>query len=93
MIKKYKIRNFAWLVKDQEDIKFHLDEGDYFGTLATILNLVKDKLKQDGLKDVSKIEEILHDLKKDLLHLQQNYQIIPKTKNKNKIPNGKEINQ
>lgn len=57
---------------DIKSIKFHIKSNDYFGTLATILNLLHQK-EFIGDKD-----KILRGKVKELIYLQQNYKIMKK---------------
>lgn len=57
----------------QKSVEYHVCKGDYFGTLATGLSLVRqtvkdDKFKQIGIKTLNRIE-------KDLMFLQKEYKI------------------
>ncbi len=58
----------------QKSLEFHIKSNDYFGTLATIIDFVRNEKKI--------IEEtqnkILENLKDDLLYLHDNYKIIKK---------------
>jgi len=59
----------------KESLEFHIKSDDYFGTLATVLDLIKQQIfgdKESKLKDAigSKVSE--------LLYLQKNYQIVKK---------------
>lgn len=57
---------------NKKQLQFHIKSDDYFGTLATILNFIKENsIKQNKIFD-SIISE--------LLFLQKNYKIIKKTK-------------
>ncbi|MHB8903757.1 MAG: hypothetical protein ACYC40_01475 [Patescibacteria group bacterium] len=93
MPKKYQIKPLFLLVQDKAGTKFHVKNDDYFGTIATILNLLKQEIKKNGPLNSAIFKKTLNSLEKDLLFLQKNYQISPKIKNKNKIPEGKLINQ
>lgn len=99
MPKKYEIKSLLWLIKDEVGTKFHVANDDYFGTMATVLSLLKQQLKKNGLKNYVALQETFSNLENDLLFLQKNYQINsrtqskPKTKNKNSKPNGKLNNQ
>lgn len=65
-----------YLVRDKETVDFHIDKNDYFGTLSTIIEL----MNQDYvLENKTEIKKILKNLKKDLLYLQKNFDIIKKT--------------
>ena len=87
--KKYEIKPLFLLVRDEKSTKFHIKNDDYFGTIATILNLIKYEIKKNGLTNKDVLNKTLGNLNKDLVFLQKNYQINPKMKNKNIIPNGK----
>lgn len=93
MDKNYKINNIILLVKDEASVKFHLSQDDYFGTIATILSLLRQEIEKNPTKCLSDFQNTLNSLEKDLDWLQKNYQIIPRIKKKNKIPKGKEKNQ
>lgn len=95
MIKKYKLTPILHLVRDEAGVKFHIKSDDYFGTIATVLNLLKQKIRKDGRSDAAVLGKTLKNLEKDLLFLQKNYeikprpQIIPRIKNKNNNPKGR----
>lgn len=57
----------------QKSIKFHIKSNDYFGTLATILSMIKQTPESitSHIKSLDKLE-------KDLMFLQNNYKIIKK---------------
>lgn len=93
MPKKYTIKPLFLLVQDRAGTKFHVKNDDYFGTIATILNLIKEEIYKNGHLNSAALNKTIKNLTKDLLFLQKNYQINPKIKNKNKTPNGKLINQ
>ncbi len=80
-------------MNDINSLKFHIKNDDYFGTIATILNLLKQEIKKNAGQDSAIFKKTLNNLEKDLLFLQKNYQIKPKMKNKNKTPDGKLISQ
>ena len=85
--KKYLIKPLVWLVKDETSVKWHVASDDYFGTLATILSLLKQQIKKSG--QAAALKSTLDNLEKDLLYLQNNYQINPKTKNRKRAPKGR----
>jgi len=93
MTKKYQIKSLILLVKDENSARFHIEQDDYFGTIATILSLIKQKIQKSQMNYSSDFYHALNNLEKDLLWLQKNYQITPKIKKKNKTPKGKDINQ
>jgi len=88
MPSKYQIRPLVWLIKDEDSVKFHVKSDDYFGTIATILSLLKQNLKT-AAKEATVFNKTFNNLEKDLLFLQKNYQINPKTKNMKSKPKGK----
>lgn len=91
--KKYKITPLVWFVRDEASVKFHVENDDYFGTIAAVLSLIKQKIKKDSRPDAATLEKILKNLEKELMFLQKNYQINAKSKDKNKRPKGKLISQ
>ncbi len=91
--KKYKITPLVWCVRDKASVKFHVENDDYFGTIAAVLSLIKQQIKKDDCANAATLNKILKNLEKELMFLQKNYQINPKIKNKNKIPKGKLISQ
>ncbi len=93
MLKKYQIKNLVWLVKDEAGTRFHIEQDDYFGTIATIISLLRQKIKENPAKLAPDFMTTLNNLEKDLVWLQNNYQINPRTKKKNKIPKGKDKSQ
>jgi hypothetical protein len=58
----------------EKSVNFHIKSGDYFGTLATVLSLIRQSL---GLKE-KRNAKILENLEKDLLFLQKRYRIVKK---------------
>ena len=93
MPKKYQIKPLFLLVQDKAGTKFHIKNDDYFGTVATILNLIGEDIKKGEYPNRLALIKTLNSVKKDLLFLQKDYQINPKTKNRNKTPNGRLISQ
>jgi hypothetical protein len=92
-VKKYQIKPLVWLVRDEASVKFHVASDDYFGTIATILSLLKQQIKKDDPHHTAALEKTWHNLEKDLLFLQKNYQIKLKIRNKNITPKGRLISQ
>lgn len=95
----YQIKPLFSILKDEISVKYHVEQDDYFGTIATIISLVYQKLKNNKSETPKKEEkrekrqvlQALESLEQDLVFLQNNYQIYirPKTKNKKIIPKGK----
>jgi hypothetical protein len=67
-----------WLVRDLDNradrvkhLEFHIERGDYFSVLATIVNIA---LKEPDFEK----EKIFSKLYEDLQNLQENYDIVKK---------------
>mgnify|MGYP000959373913 CR=1 FL=1 len=70
MNKKYSINKNYLIIRDKKSVNWHVEQNDYFGTLATIINL----LNQDYiLDDRDKLKKIFKSLDKDLRYLQKNF--------------------
>lgn len=93
MPKEYTITPLVWLVEDEASVKFHVKSNDYFGTIATVLSLLKEQIKNSNINNTAILEKILNNLELDLMLLQKNYHIKPNIKQRNKIPKGKLNNQ
>jgi len=57
-----------------KSIKSHVEAGDYFGTLATIINLLIPDPQTKGEIDSKRLKDIV----RDLSYLQENYMIVKK---------------
>jgi hypothetical protein len=57
---------------NEASLQFHIKENDYFGTLATVLDLVSQDLRQKGHCSNA---ETLDGLRDRLMYLQQGYRI------------------
>ncbi len=57
----------------QKSIKFHIKSEDYFGTLATVLSLIKQTPEH-----INKHIKLLNKLEQDLMFLQKEYKIVKK---------------
>jgi hypothetical protein len=79
MSKDYEINPSFYLIHDKKSVNFHVRENDYFGTLATIMELMN---QDDILENKKELKKILGRLKKDLLYLQDNFVIHNKKKGK-----------
>ena len=56
----------------EASIQFHIEENDYFGSLATVLDLVSQDLRKKGHH---RNAETLGRLRDRLMYLQQGYRI------------------
>jgi len=70
--KNYKIENHNLIIKDQKSTRQHIKQNDYFGTTATILNLLS---QNKFINDNSEIRKILKKISKEFAYLQKNYEI------------------
>ncbi len=57
---------------NEASLQFHIEENDYFGTLATVLDLVSQDLRKKGGCSNA---ETLRRLRDRLMYLQQGYRI------------------
>lgn len=87
--KNYKIKSLTLTLHDESSVRFHVKNDDYFGTIATIISLLKQETNNCHLKNQTKINTAFKNLEKDLMFLQKNYQINPKTNQKKTKPPGK----
>lgn len=80
----YNIKSPYWFVRDKqsdeqdnlEELHFHVQAGDYFSTLATILGFVEEMILEQDEKNVMTYElKVLRRVKKDLLYLNANFDI------------------
>jgi len=65
----------------KKQLERHIEQDDYFGTLATVLNMARQTLEKDmrGPKKSWHIK-LLQSLENDLMFLQENYKIVEKSK-------------
>jgi hypothetical protein len=75
MSQKYHIASPLWLLKDEASVRRHVQSDDYFGTIATVLSLLKQQIKKDGAKNAALLDKTLKNLETDLMFLQKNYRI------------------
>jgi hypothetical protein len=57
---------------DEAGLQFHIEQNDYFGTLATVLDLVIQDMRKKG---ESRNAETLLRSRDRLMHLQRGYRI------------------
>jgi len=57
---------------NRKSLQFHIEQNDYFGTLATVLDLVSQDLQRGGRHRHAKT---LASLCHDLMRLQEEYRI------------------
>jgi hypothetical protein len=56
----------------EESLQFHIEQNDYFGTLATVIDLVSQDLQKNGQH---RNAEILQRLRDNLVYLQRSHRI------------------
>jgi len=59
----------------KESLKFHIESDDYFGTLATVIDLVRQRLDSVGQKWEI---EVLRSKVRELMVLQKDFRIVKK---------------
>ena len=57
---------------NEASLQFHIEANDYFGTLATVLDLVSQDLRKKGQR---RSAETLRRLRDDLVYLQRSHRI------------------
>jgi len=62
----------------RQSIKSHIKHDDYFGTLATVLDLHRQTLGKSA--QARETARAIENIVADLLYLQDNYEIKPKKK-------------
>jgi len=56
----------------EHSLQFHIEQNDYFGTVATILDLIRQDLDRDGYE---RHAATLSDVRDELTHLQESCRI------------------
>jgi len=57
---------------EKASLQFHIEKNDYFGTLATVLDLLRQDLRKKGHRSNA---ETLQRLRDRLMYLQKGYRI------------------
>ena len=57
---------------NKASLRFHIENNDYFGTLATVIDLVSQDLQKNGQ---NRNAEILQRLRDNLVYLQRSHRI------------------
>lgn len=71
--------NMAKISKKKiKSIKFHIEQDDYFGTVATMVDLMRQILLEKGFN--AEANEWMGKLREELMFLQHNYKIVEKDK-------------
>ncbi|MBU0648307.1 hypothetical protein KJ855_03960 [Patescibacteria group bacterium] len=79
----YTAQNLVYVLRDRSEdgnlakaIRFHVENDDYFGTMATVIDLY---LQINNNKD-AKGDKLLKRLRRDMMYLQDNYYLKSKEK-------------
>jgi hypothetical protein len=59
---------------DRESLEFHIAANDFFGTAATVLDLVRQDLEKSGYR--KRHGHSLRRVRDTLVYLQRNYRIV-----------------
>lgn len=60
---------------NKERIEKHIEQSNYFGTLAAVLSLARQTLERGGMGRKNSHIKLLQSLEEDLMYLQDNYKI------------------
>ena len=58
----------------KKSAEFHIKSRDYFGTLATVLSLIKQTI--EARRSIDNNIKTLDNIEKDLMYLQKEYKIV-----------------
>ena len=60
----------------KKQLEKHIEQDNYFGTLATVLNMARQTLEKDMRRPKKNWHiKLLQSLEEDLMYLQENYKI------------------
>jgi hypothetical protein len=99
MSRRYQLSLIPGKVKDEESVRFHIKSGDYFGTIASVLSLIRQDLEKSDPSRAAAFENIFRELESDLIFLQKEYEISKKSQTKarsrksKRLPKGKLTSQ
>lgn len=62
------------MIGNKKVLRGHVKAGDYFGTLATVLDLLRQSMEQKGFG--RREAELLKEVREDLVYLQEGYKIV-----------------
>lgn len=84
-MRTYAIVSPYWIICDgeqerQERLKFHIERGDYFPFLATVIKMLGDTAGTYGqpVEVALRQSQFAEDMRKDLIYLHENYEIQPR---------------
>ncbi|MES2994976.1 MAG: hypothetical protein V4681_03020 [Patescibacteria group bacterium] len=74
-----------WVFRDADDdrierLRFHIEQGDYFPFLATIVGMLRETASscEAVVPEAGAQSTFAEDVRKDLIYLHENYTIAPK---------------
>jgi hypothetical protein len=74
-----------WNFNDASDderlarLAFHVERGDYFPFLATVVGLLKETINESAGREKAATEmDFAESMRKDLLYLHEHYDLVPK---------------
>ena len=68
---------------DRKNLENHIRGNDYFGTKATVLDLMRQEIKKNGYRSMH--DAVLQNMRDELLYLQDHYMIVNKNRNDGKV--------
>jgi len=68
---------------DRKNMENHIRGDDYFGTKATVLDLMRQDIKKDGYRPMH--DAVLQNMRDELLYLQDHYMIVEKNRSNGKV--------
>ena len=74
-MKEYEIKDNHLITRDKKSAKKHIEQGDYLGTTATILQLL---CQEEIINNPREIKKHLKEISKELKFIQENFIIIKK---------------
>lgn len=83
-MRRYDLQPSYLLLFDADDerlkgLQFHIEQGDYFPFLATIIGMLGESVAQcENADEESMQAKFVEGLKKDLLYLHEHYEITPR---------------
>ena len=86
MSKNYNLKNIILLIRDKTSVKYHVSQDDYFGTIATIIALIKQKIEKNPADYTPDFKKRFSLATRKLSNYSQNKKEKNNTKGKRKKP-------
>jgi hypothetical protein len=64
-------------IQQRREIEWHIQAGDYFGTLATVLDLLRQLMDKQGYGRTE--ARLLAEVRDELVYLQENHRIVKRS--------------